>query len=143
MSLILVLLEIPSAVENGIAFPGISTFAVKARLSSDSVVRQAIAITDGVASDRFVTYGNTLAGREGAKKRKTLVEFLRTRQARGSRLFLKLLAPRGQLGLVLFNLRAAEQCTLGQLRRKLRFFQPGDLIEVVATEGQSKGASVD
>jgi hypothetical protein len=138
MSLILVLLEIPNAVENDVAFQGIATFAVKARLFNDRKVHQALAITDGVASDRFIRYGTNLLGREGAKQRKVLVEFLRSRQGRGRRLFLKMLAPRGRVGVVVFDPRAAAESTLGQLRRKFKSFRAGDVIEVVEADSRIK-----
>jgi len=131
MSLLLVLLETPRATEEDIVIPEIATFCVRARLSNDRIIRTAVAVTDGVASDRFVTYGNTLAGREGAKMRRALLEFLRVRQHRGNRLFLKLLAPRGQIGTVVFDVRMVEKCSLGQLRSRLKSLQPASTIEIL------------
>lgn len=131
MSLILVYLEVPD-LPPASRPKGLATFSVKARLSSERAVRPAIAITDGVASDRFVAFGANTRGRDGAKLRTALLEFIRLRHSQAVSIYLTLVSPKGAVGTVVLDLRRARSASLGRLRTTLKTVKPGDVIAIDA-----------
>ncbi len=130
MSLILVYLEVPD-LPRGLRAEGLAVFPVTAKIARQPSDLPAIALTDGVASDRFVTFGDHVRGREGAKLRKTLIDFLALRLHDERKIYLKMLFPKGQLDTVVFDVKAAKKIPLHHLRDALKTLKPGDVLQVV------------
>jgi hypothetical protein len=131
VSLILIYAELPEA-PTGLRPRRLATFPVAVKVARQPRVFRGFAITDGVASDRFVAFGNNVRGREGARLRRELISFLGSRVDAARGIYLKLIFPRGAIGTVILDVNAAKPCGLRQLQRVLKGLKPGELLAVTA-----------
>ena len=130
MSLILIYLEIPSVPAELHKPAALAMFDVEAKLARQPASLRAKAITDGVASDLFCAFGNDTRGRAGSKLRTALLAFIRSRQRIGGDIYLKLLAAKGPVARVVFDVKVASHSKLTRLRLRLKTLQPGEVIKV-------------
>lgn len=96
--------------------------------------RPAMAITDGVASDHFLRYGNKVAARRGAELRQRLFEFIKQRLAQGARPHLVFLVIQGVLKEAKVNLDSKGQVVLDDLEAAFAHIKSGRIIEVVSSQ---------
>lgn len=102
MSLFLIYFEIGKPIDRHDTPHDLIEFPVKIR-NADRIsvpARKGVAITDGVASDRFKQYGKHVAGREGSVLRDALFEYIVQRVKAGATPCLSFCFVEGELGTV-------------------------------------------
>ena len=87
MSIILVALHTSGDIEKRKVPKGFLTFPVEAKLTGHDKKMTALAITDGVASDRFFCFSDDELGRDGTVLRKALLLFLNSTKQESGHLF--------------------------------------------------------
>ncbi|CAN7746523.1 MULTISPECIES: hypothetical protein [unclassified Variovorax] len=128
MSLILIAFCTGGGIERTPVPNAMHAFPVKAQLVGEGDELVAIALTDGVASDRFFRFTNDSLGRDGDRLRRALLSFLTAARNPNGYLMIKPVQAKGQVKRVAFDPANAMRFPLDKLDDALKALSPGKSV---------------
>lgn len=131
MSIFLIYAEMPNLTPKVGPENHLTSFPIRISVPRQPGLKVGIAISDGVAADRLLAFSPNPRTKEGAKLRTALVDFIRKRLRTGARIFLCFKVFSSRISTVKLDVRSADRCSLGQLRRKLNGMELSKVVEVI------------
>ena len=137
MSLMLLYFELGPRVQMTLPPPPIVALPTSVSLGKDKSTRQALAMTDGHSSERFLAYGKKVIAREGTRLRKSFAEYVSMRIGCGLDAYFVLVWVRGPLSTkALENFYKKIEVNISDLENIFVHLDPDQIVRVIgAREG--------